>query len=101
MNNSSTASRSNTSRNRRRKRKTRNTMLILASCLVIFYTIVDIVLAFYSLRTGSSYQLDSTLTTQIFDYAKWLCGGSAVITVAKTLKGRTNHDEDEPFIPTD
>lgn len=76
--------------------KTRDMMLILCSTLVIIYTIIDIILGFVGLRTGSQIQLDSTLTTEVFGFAKWVITTGAGITVAKTLKGYTNSDETEP-----
>lgn len=81
--------------------KTRDMMLILCSTLVIIYTIIDIILGFVGLKTSSQIQLDSTLTTEVFGFAKWVITTGAGITVAKTLKGRTNSDETEEPPPTD
>lgn len=81
--------------------KTRDMMLILCSTLVIIYTIIDIILGFVGLKTGSQIQLDSTLTTEVFGFAKWVITTGAGITVAKTLKGRTNSDETEGPSPMD
>lgn len=77
------------------KPKTRNLMLFVVCTLVILYTIVEIVLGFVSVRLGSIIQLDSTLTSEVFSFAKWVVVSSATITVAKTAKGETNSDEDE------
>lgn len=85
-----------TKHEKRKTVKTRDMMLILCSTLVIIYTIIDIILGFVGLKTGSQIQLDSTLTTEVFDFAKWVITTGAGITVAKTLKGRTNSDETEP-----
>ena len=79
----------------RKKQKTRNRMLFVACAFVIVYTVVEIVLGFLSMRQGMSVQLDSTLTREVFGFAKWVVISGATITVAKTAKGRTNTDEDE------
>ena len=84
-----------TKHGKRKTVKTRDMMLILCSVLVIIYTIIDIILGFVGLKTGSQIQLDSTLTTEVFGFAKWVIMTGAGITVAKTLKGRTNSDETE------
>ncbi len=78
-----------------KKLKTRNKMLIICCSMVIIYTIVDMVLGFIGLSTGSQIQLDSTLTSEVFGFAKWVITTGAGITVAKTLKGETNSDETE------
>lgn len=87
------------SRNRkivpRRKQKTRNVMLFVVCLFVIVYTVVEIVMAFVSMKQGMSVQLDSTLTSEVFSFAKWVVISGATITVAKTAKGTTNSDEDE------
>lgn len=87
------------SRNRkivpRRKQKTRNVMLFVVCLFVIVYTVVEIVMAFVSMKQGMSVQLDSTLTSEVFSFAKWVVASGATITVAKTAKGETNSDEDE------
>ncbi len=81
-----------------KKLKTRNKMLIICCSMVIIYTIVDMVLGFIGLSTGSQIQLDSTLTSEVFGFAKWVITTGAGITVAKTLKGETNSDEtEEPY----
>ncbi len=81
-----------------KKLKTRNKMLIICCTMVIIYTIVDMVLGFIGLSTGSQIQLDSTLTSEVFGFAKWVITTGAGITVAKTLKGETNSDEtEEPY----
>ena len=75
--------------------KTRDKMLIICATLVIVYTIIDITLGFVGLSTGSQIQLDSTLTSEVFGFAKWVITTGAGITVAKTLKGDTNSDDTE------
>ena len=67
--------------------KTRNRMLLLVSALVIFYTVLDVILAFVSVNTGYPIQLDSTLTAEVFSFAKWALTTGASITVVKTIKG--------------
>lgn len=82
-----------------KKLKTRNKMLIICCLMVIIYTIVDMVLGFIGISTGSQIQLDSTLTSEVFGFAKWVITTGAGITVAKTLKGETNSDETEDPYP--
>ena len=90
-----------TKHGKRKTVTTRDMMLILCSILVIIYTIIDIILGFVGLKTGSQIQLDSTLTTEVFGFAKWVITTGAGITIAKTLKGRTNSDETEEPPPMD
>ena len=52
-----------------KKLKTRNKMLIICCLMVIIYTIVDMVLGFIGISTGSQIQLDSTLTSEVFGCA--------------------------------
>ena len=82
-----------------KKLKTRNKMLLICCAMVIVYTIVDVVLGFVGLSTGTQIQLDSTLTSEVFGFAKWVITTGAGITVAKTLKGETNSDETEVPYP--
>lgn len=83
------------------KRKTRNLMLFVVCTFVIAYTVVEIVMAFVSMKLGMAVQLDSTLTSEVFSFAKWVVVSGATITVSKTMKGETNSDEDECFIDAD
>lgn len=80
---------------RKRKQKTRNVMLFVVCLFVILYTVIEVVMGFQSMRLGMSVQLDSTLTSEVFSFAKWVVISGATITVAKTAKGTTNSDEDE------
>lgn len=73
--------------------------MLLVCVLVVAYTVTDITLGFLGLSSGYSIQLDSTLTSEVFDFAKWIVLSGATITVAKTVKGSTNSDEDEPRPP--
>jgi hypothetical protein len=75
--------------------KTRNKLLLVVCVLVIAYTVTDISLGFLGMSLGYSVQLDSTLTSEVFAFAKWIVVSGATITVAKTMKGDTNSDEDE------
>lgn len=84
-----------TKHGKKKRVKTRDMMLIICSVMVIIYTIIDITLGFVGLNTGSQIQLDSTLTSEVFGFAKWVITTGAGITVAKTLKGNTNSDETE------
>ena len=79
----------------RHKQKTRNIMLFVVCVFVILYTVVDAVMGFESMKLGMVSQLDSTLTSEVFGFAKWVVISGATITVAKTAKGTTNSDEDE------
>lgn len=79
----------------RKKQKTRNRMLFVVCTFVILYTVMEIILGFWSMHLGMTVQLDSTLTSEVFSFAKWVVVSGATITVAKTAKGSTNSDEDE------
>lgn len=70
-------------------------MLLVVCMIVILYTVVDVVMGFQSMKLGMVSQLDSTLTSEVFSFAKWVVISGATITVAKTAKGQTNSDEDE------
>ena len=39
--------------------------------------------------------IDSTLTIEVFGFLKWLVVSGGMITIAKTIKGKTNSDVDE------
>lgn len=79
----------------KRKQKTRNVMLFVVCLFVIAYTVIEVVMGFVSMKQGMAVQLDSTLTSEVFSFAKWVVISGATITVAKTAKGTTNSDEDE------
>jgi hypothetical protein len=81
------------------KIKTRNKLLFIVCCFVITYTTIDIIMGFASMSLGYTAQLDSTLTAQVFDFAKWVVVSGAAITVAKTCKGSSNSDETEREVP--
>lgn len=82
-------------RRKRRNKKTRNRMLFVVCTFVIIYTVIEVILAFTSKAQGVALQLDSTLTSEVFSFAKWVVVTGGTITVAKTVKGNTNSDEDE------
>jgi hypothetical protein len=79
--------------------KTRNKLLLLVCILIVAYTVADIVLGFLGMQLGYSIQLDSALTSEVFSFAKWIVSSGAAITIAKTMKGDTNSDEDERMPP--
>ena len=82
---------------KRKLSKTRNIILLCAIVSVIAYALADIVLAYLSAKasTYSVMQFDSTLTQEWFGFWKWVVTTGATITVAKTLKGKTNSDNEE------
>lgn len=80
--------------------KTRNIVLLIAVVMVIFYALADIVFGFIHTGDYSVAQFDATLTDNWFSFWKWLASLSGGITVAKTLKGKTNSDDDEIDPPT-
>lgn len=41
--------------------------------------------------------IDSTLTVEVFGFLKWLVVSGGMITIAKTIKGKTNSDVDEQY----
>ena len=72
-------------------------MLFVVCTFVILYTLIDVIMGFESMKLGMIDQLDSTLTSEVFEFAKWVVISGATITVAKTAKGQTNSDEDESY----
>ena len=82
---------------RKKLKKTRNLILLCAVGMVLAYTAADILFGFLGLRAGgeTALQLDSTPTSEVFGFWKWGVATRAGITVAKTVKGRTNSDDDE------
>lgn len=77
--------------------KTRNLILLCAITMVLVYTVLDIVFGFTGMRISGAmvFQFDSTLTSEFFDFWKWVVATGAGITIAKTVKGKTNSDDDE------
>ena len=41
--------------------------------------------------------VDGTLTVEVFSFLKWLVASGGAITIAKTVKGKTNSDLDEQY----
>lgn len=80
--------------------KTRNIVLLTAVGMVISYALADIVFGFLHTGDYSVAQFDATLTSEWFSFWKWVVSVGGGITVAKTLKGNTNSDDDETDPPT-
>jgi len=80
--------------------KTRNIILLAAIGMVVFYALADIVFGFLHTGDYSVAQFDATLTSEWFSFWKWVVSVGGGITVAKTLKGNTNSDDDETDLPT-
>ena len=79
-----------------KKWKTRKTTLLFSICFIVIYIIVGIIMCF----TGHS--LDSTLTTEVFSFFKWLTVTGCAITIAKVAKGEDDSDADsEDFVRED
>ena len=74
-----------------KKWKTRKLTLMFSVLCVCIYIAIGIVMAYYDKM------LDSTLTSEVFDFFKWLTITGCAITVAKVVKGETNSDSDEYF----
>ena len=84
---------------KKKLKKTRNIILFCAILMVLIYTALDILFGFIGMNIQNSYQIfqfDATLTTEWFQFWKWLIVSGAGITIAKTAKGKTNSDDDEP-----
>ena len=67
--------------------KTRKTILVFT----IFCTITGLYMNF------NDKIIDSTLTIEVFGFLKWLVVSGGMITIAKTIKGKTNSDVDEQY----
>lgn len=79
--------------------KTRNIILLTAIGMVIAYATADVVFGFLHTGDYSVAQFDATLTSEWFGFWKWVVSVGGGITVAKTLKGKTNSDDDETDPP--
>ena len=84
---------------RKKLKKTRNIILLIAVGMVISYALADIVFGFLHTGDYSVAQFDATLTSEWFSFWKWVVGIGGGITVAKTVKGKTNSDDDETDPP--
>lgn len=85
---------------KRKLKKTRNIVLLIAVGMVIAYALADIVFGFLHTGDYSVAQFDATLTDNWFSFWKWVVSVGGSITVAKTLKGKTNSDDNETDPPT-
>lgn len=72
-----------------KKWKTRKATLIFSIFCICVYIIIGIVMGFYD------HTLDSTLTSEVFGFFKWLTVTGCAITIAKVAKGDANSDSDE------
>ncbi len=75
--------------------KTRKAVLILAIVMILGYSIADCVLTWLHTEYGTTIYFDSTLTSEWFEFWKWVVGTGTAITVAKVIKGDSNTDDDE------
>lgn len=80
---------------KKKLRKTRNIMLFLACGMVILYTVANVLFGVLNVRYDTVFQFDPTQTTEWFSFWKWVVVSGGGITIAKTLKGNTNSDEEE------
>lgn len=80
---------------RRKKRKSKNKVLYVVVAFIAVYTAAELVLCFFSVSSGTPVQLDSTLTTEVFDFAKWVSLSAMSITVKGTGTGRNNGEQEE------
>ena len=69
--------------------KTRKATLIFSIFCICLYIGIGIFMGF------NDKILDSTLTSEVFGFFKWLVITGCAITIAKVAKGRTNSDSDE------
>lgn len=69
--------------------KTRKTTLIFSIFCICLYIGIGIFMGF------NDKILDSTLTSEVFGFFKWLVITGCAITIAKVAKGHTNSDSDE------
>ena len=72
-----------------KKWKTRKTTLIFSICFVVVYIVIGIIMGFKNLT------LDSTLTTEVFSFFKWLTVTGCAITITKVVKGENDTDSEE------
>ena len=79
--------------------KTRKTVLYTAIMMCIGYTVCNCLFGIVNAEYGTVFSFDSTLTTEWFEFWKWVVISGGSITVAKVLKGKTNSDGNENAIP--
>ena len=75
--------------------KTRKTVLFTAIVMCVLYTICDCLFGVFNTQYGMVFSFDSTLTTEWFEFWKWVVISGGSITIAKVMKGNTNSDGDE------
>lgn len=80
---------------RKKMSKTRNIALFTAMGMVVIYTIANCVFGWLNTQNGMVFQFDATQTSEWFEFWKWVVITGGSITVAKTVKGKTNSDKDE------
>lgn len=73
--------------------KTRKATLIFSIFCICLYIVVGIIMGF------NDKMLDSTLTSEVFSFFKWLVITGCAITISKVFKGKTNSDSEE--LPVD
>lgn len=76
---------------------TRKITLLFTIFAFVIYAIVLIAMNMAGVEVS---QLD-TLTEQVYSAGKWLVITGCTITIAKTVKGKTNSDKDEIFDDSD
>ena len=76
-------------------KKTRNIMLLIAIFAVMAYTVANCLFGILNAHYNTVFQFDATQTSEWFEFWKWVVISGATITVAKTVKGSTNSDDDE------
>lgn len=75
--------------------KTRKTVLFTAIVMCVLYTVCDCLFGVLNANHGMVFSFDSTLTSEWFEFWKWVVISGGSITVAKVMKGNTNSDSDE------
>lgn len=73
---------------KKKLQKTRNIMLCLCIVTALSYTAADVVFGWCTAQAyGMASWFDSTLTTELFEFCKWIVVTGATITCTKTIKG--------------
>ena len=75
--------------------KTRKTVLYTAIVMCVLYTACNCLFGIFNTQYGMVFSFDSTLTTEWFEFWKWVVISGGSITIAKVVKGNTNSDGDE------
>lgn len=65
---------------------TSKTSLYLAIVMVILYTFINIIISVIGICFGSNSTLDSVLTTEWFEFWKWVVAGSGSVSIFKLLR---------------